>query len=325
MLSRPNGAPATPDDLRQCYRLLLGREPDGEGMAYYLDLLPTLTVDDLVRRFLNADEFRRRPLVLETIGGEENAFEVLDVEGFRLHVMAHDQDIANAIRRNRVYEPHVTSVVRERLAPGDTFVDVGANIGWFSVLAGTLLRTGGAVHSIEANVENCVLLQRSIADNGLTERVTVHPVAASDRTATLVLQRQAGTNGLVNDDAQAVAQVGAHPVQALRLDDLLADLDRVDLVKIDIEGSELRAVVGMAELLRGHHPHVLMEFSPDLLRRVSGCEPSELVDVLRSYGYQEARWLRPGEPPAPVNFDTGSLGEAMAATTSDHLDLHLLP
>jgi len=209
--------------------------------------------------------------------------------------------------------------------PHGTFVDVGANIGWFSVLAGTLLRTSGAVHSIEANVENCVLLQRSIADNGLTERVTVHPVAASDRTTTLVLQRQAGTNGLVNDDAQAVAQVGAHPVQALRLDDLLADLDRVDLVKIDIEGSELRAVVGMADLLRGHHPHVLMEFSPDLLRRVSGCEPSELVDVLRSYGYQEARWLRPGEPPAPVNFDTGSLGEAMAATTSDHLDLHLLP
>lgn len=318
------GAPATPEDIEYCYRLLLGRDPDEGGRAHLLGALPQLSVDDLVRRFLNSTEFRCRPLVMETLGGDAEPIEAVDVGEFVIEVRAHDQDIGRAITHNRTYEPHVSARLRELVQPGDTVVDVGANVGWFSLLAAALVGPHGRVHSIEANSRNCALLRRSLVRNGYESIVQIHPVAASDRFGTMTVAPQAGSNAIVDDDARFARQFDAQLVHALRIDDLLAGLDRLDVVKIDIEGGEYRALQGFAELLGKFRPHVLTEYSPALLREVSRVEPALLLQFWDSLGY-EATILLPGEVPEPVALDEATLEATRSRAGSDHVDLHLAP
>jgi FkbM family methyltransferase len=319
-----SGPEATPEDVHYCYRLLLGRPPDAEGRAHLAEVLPGLTVDDLVRRFLNSTEFRSRPLVLETIGGDGEPVEAVDVGDFVVHVRAHDQDIGGAIRRERTYEPHVSARLRSLVRPGDTVVDVGANIGWFTLLAARLTGEGGAVHAVEANARNTNLLRRSVQANGFEDVVRIHPVAASDSAGTMVLAPQAGSNGIVDDAAWYSVQFDGQLVHALALDDLLAELDRLDVVKIDIEGGELRALRGFAGLLGRFRPHVLAEYSPALLRTVSRCDPAELLAFWDDLGY-EATLLLPGADPEPTKLDAAVLDDARRRAGSDHVDLHLSP
>lgn len=323
---RPSdGAQATAADVDWCYRLLLGREPDAEGRAHLLaEVESGLTVDDLVRRFLNSTEFRSRPLVLETMGGDGEVVERVDVDGFAIHVRAHDQDIGRAIRQDRTYEPHVSERLRTLVRPGDTVVDVGANVGWFTLLAARLAGEGGTVHAVEANARNTNLLRRSVQANGFDGVVHIHPVAASDAVGTMILAPQAGSNGIVDDDAWYAAQFDGQLVHAVRLDDLLAGLDRFDVLKIDIEGGEMRALRGFAELLGRFRPQVLAEYSPALLRQVSRVEPAELLAFWDDLGY-DATVLLPGEDPAPAPLDVDALEDARRRAGSDHVDLHLSP
>lgn len=319
------GPAATPADVDWCYRLLLGREPDPEGRAHLLaEVEAGLTVDDLVRRFLNSTEFRSRPLVLETLGGDREPVEAVDVGDFTIHVRAHDQDIGRAIRTHRTYEPHVSARLRELVPEGGTVLDVGANVGWFTLLAAGLVGPGGRVHAVEANPRNTALLRRSVLANGFEGIVTIHPVAASDAPATMVLAPQAGSNGIVADDAWYATQFDAQLVHATRLDDLLGGLDRLDVVKIDIEGGELRALRGARGLLERFRPHVLAEHSPDLLRQVSRAEPEELLGLWAGLGYT-ATVLLPDAHPEPVPLEVGALEAARERAASDHVDLHLAP
>ena len=317
-------AAATVDDLDACYRLLLGRTPDEGGRAHLLGELPNLSVEDLVRRFFNSAEFRSRPLVLETMGIEGDDVEAVAVEGFDIFVRIHDQDIGRAIKANLAYEPHVSAVMRELLDEGDVVVDVGANVGWFTLLAASLVGEKGKVHAVEANAKNVALLHRSLLRNGFLERVHIHPVAASNRPDTLVLAPQAGSNGIVDEGWWFASQFDVQLVHALALDDLLDSVDRLDLVKMDIEGGEYRALQGFRGLLERFRPHVLTEYSPALLQEVSKVDPSELLKFWDSLGY-EARLLLPGEAPSAVELTPAALAEAQERAGSDHLDLHLQP
>ncbi len=319
----PAGSAATVDDLDACYRLLLGRAPDEGGRQHLLQELPKLTVEDLVRRFFNSAEFRSRPLVLETLGGEDE-IEAVQVDGFDIFVRIHDQDIGRAIKTNLVYEPHVSSVMRELVGSDDVVVDVGANVGWFTLLAASLVGEKGRVHAVEANAKNVALLHRSVRRNGFGDQVQIHPLAASDRPDTLVLAPQAGSNGIVDDRDWFASQFDVQLVHALALDDLLGTLDRLDLVKMDIEGGEYRALLGFRQLLERFRPDVLTEYSPALLQEVSKVDPSELLRFWDELGYR-ARLLLPGQAPSDVDLTPEALTAAQVRAESDHVDLHLTP
>jgi len=318
------GAAATEADLLACYRLLLGREPDAEGLAHYAAELPSLSVEDLLRRFLNSTEFRSRPVVLATIGGADETIEAVAVDGFEILVRAHDQDIGRAIVKDRVYERHVTARMREHLGPGMTVVDIGANVGWFSLLGASVVGPGGHVHAIEANRRNSALLHRNVLRNGFEDRVTVHPVALSDAPATLLLAPQAGSNGIVDSGDRFAAQFDAEPVHATRLDDLLADVGRVDVLKMDIEGGEHRALLGMSGLLRRCRPQVFTEYSPALLREVSRVDPAAYLAAWGDLGYEASLLERDGQVVA-VDLTASHLDKELEARGEDHVDLHLRP
>ncbi len=138
-----------------------------------------------------------------------------------------------------VWEPDVSRVIERNLEPGDIFVDVGANIGYDTVLASRLVGASGGVIAIEASPRAFSLLTRNVELNGLTN-VRAVKAAVSDRVGKLDLYEIYELN---IGAATTLASRGGklmESVDALPLEDILtaAEMARVRLLKIDIEGAE---------------------------------------------------------------------------------------
>ena len=139
-----------------------------------------------------------------------------------------------------IWEPQVTDVVVRNLAPGDVFVDVGANIGYDSLLAAWRVGPEGKVVAIEASPLAFALLQRNLKLNAYAKNVRAVQVAASDRPGKLnlydVLEHNMGAaTTIAGRGGVLVARVQAKPLLEI-LDPI--EIDRVRLIKIDVEGAE---------------------------------------------------------------------------------------
>jgi FkbM family methyltransferase len=258
----------TLDDVRAAYRLLLRREPDPVGLEYFTEAVGQgIGLDEFVGKFTRSLEFKK----LST-----DRMVWVDLGGYVVRVDPQDPEIGQGVISSRDYEPHVRRAVRERFRAGQTFVDIGANVGCVSFLAARIAGPQGRVVSIEPSSMNLRRLHAGILLNGLTN-VRVLPFAASDRRATFSLSG-GDTNTHVVEAATTDEQ--ADYAQSIVLDEELAHLDRIDFVKIDIEGHEPFALKGFSALLRKHSPILLTEFNPHCLREVQSMDPKDYLDQI---------------------------------------------
>lgn len=147
------------------------------------------------------------------------------------------------------YEPSLRRLVHEVLRPGDAVVDVGAHIGWFTLLAAASVGPTGAVRSFEPFPSSFALLERNVRDDGLAQ-VQVQQVAVGAEAGSLRLGPQAGSDsGSVS--AAAGAGEGGLEVPVATLDDLLAEgtthagiAAPLRLLKLDVEGYEPEVLAG---------------------------------------------------------------------------------
>jgi FkbM family methyltransferase len=274
---------ATVDDLYYCYRLLLQREPDEGGWNDWHKLITnhTVSIQMLVDGFLYSQEFRNL---------QEEAFRpvLVDLERWKMYVRRNDFFIGAVIAREKSYEPYVTAEIDRLLKPGDIFVDIGANIGYFTLLAAAVVGEEGHVYAFEPNPDNCELLERSIIENGFAN-ISLFPNAVAEAEQSFNLD-VGGTNSngrIIDFSPQAVP--GQYPpllVEAVVLDKVLADVERINLIKIDIEGAEPRAWQGMRQLIARHRPTLVLEFSPDLIRVTSHVTGESFLDDILDHNYQ---------------------------------------
>jgi len=269
---------ATAADVYYCYRLFLQRRPDAGGWTEWTKLIRRngLSVQALAEAFLYSEEFR-------TTQEDRWRPRLIELDEFKMYVRPNDFYIGAAIAREHAYEPHVTAEIRRCLLPGGVFVDLGANLGYFTLLAAARVGARGRVIAFEPNPRNCDLLRHSIDANGFAH-VELHPCAVAEQERRLMLDTQGTTStGLVVDPVPG----GGKPlVQAVALDDTLRDVGRVDLIKMDIEGGEPRALRGMPNLLRTHRPIIVTEFCPVLLQATSQVAPRAFLDELRAFEYE---------------------------------------
>jgi FkbM family methyltransferase len=189
------------------------------------------------------------------------------------------------------YEPQETALLLLLLRPGMTFVDVGANWGYFSLTAAQIVGATGRVISVEADPRACRTLRANFARNAL-ECAVVLEMAASDRMGTLQLQEyepdasDSGSYG-VTTTTTIVEGGRTFNVAARTLDEALdeAGVDRVDLLKMDIEGAEARALAGLRRRLSERRiDRILLEVHPQHLRDQDSS--AELVaGELRAQGF----------------------------------------
>jgi FkbM family methyltransferase len=182
------------------------------------------------------------------------------------------------------YEPATGAVIAELLKPGQTFVDVGANAGYFALLASRTVGESGRVYAFEPipSVRDDLMVNAEL--NGMTN-IEIRGEALADRAGQAQFfvgpEDHKGTSSL---RALPVASQTV-TVQTARLDDLVSTGRRVDMVKIDVEGAEYLALLGMEACLRRHRPDLVVEVTDSYLR-VLGHSAGELCAYLATFGYQ---------------------------------------
>lgn len=190
------------------------------------------------------------------------------------------------------WEPQLTHFLSRRLSPGDTFVDVGANVGYFSLLAAKLVGPDGRVVAVEASPAIHRQLVANLERNSLAARVRAVNVAAGDRSATVPVFHgpawHEGLSGLFpNVEGELNVELGFEAeVPALPLAELLREqeLATARVVKIDVEGAEAMVVDGLGSLLgRGREDlEVVVEIGP---ARLAG-QDRTVDDILATFSAQ---------------------------------------
>lgn len=177
--------------------------------------------------------------------------------GFRVRLNRRDTGLSVELASEGTHEPILTGILQRLVAEGATVVDVGANLGYFALLAARAAGQSGKVIALEPSPTSFELLLANVQLNNATN-VSVRPEAAGDQAgnAELFLFRQANWNSLVDLDETSVDSV---VVQVLALDDLLADEQNVDVVRMDVEGYEGRVLAGMRRILRVKRPFLVAE------------------------------------------------------------------
>jgi FkbM family methyltransferase len=217
-----------------------------------------------------------------------------DLGGYRFRCDLRDVLMREVCLTGR-YEPQETILLQELLRPGMTFVDVGANWGYFTLTGAHLVGAGGRVVSVEADPRACRTVDVNVAKNGLSW-VTSLGVAASDAEGIVSLSSYEMTsNGSSNfgvSNSDALSQAGERfDVPARPLDTVLdeARIAHVDLLKMDIEGAEFRALQGLRRRLSARTiERIILELHPDHLVR-QGSSSTMVVQLLRACGYEPWR------------------------------------
>ena len=313
---------ATPEDVRYAYRLLLGREPDEGGKANFEQLIAHLnmTPDALADVIMQSAEYRSRK--------ERDAqLQRNELDGYSIFSRKGDALIGSHLSEGIAYEPYVMDHFDAALAQAQVVLDVGANIGIFTLRAAHRLAGRGRVIAVEPLPQNQQALYASIRYNGFTN-VAVFPFAASDAPGLVAMScDEDSSNGIVRagDDGSALTIVPAH-----RLDAVLASLERLDLVKIDIEGHEPVAWQGLIGLLQRFRPVVFLEFSPVAIRGNGHTTPEQFAAQLIEYS-PRIRVLHRDREPVDCRSAGAIMAEWEAANHSlglageMHVDLLLAP
>lgn len=209
--------------------------------------------------------------------------------------ICHLQDaLAREVCYTGCYAPLETLLVKNLLQPGMVFVDVGANWGYFTLLGAARVGESGRVLSLEPHPRLFALLQANLDHNGW-KNVTPLPLAAAAEKGTVALagfDEHAGNWGLSAVVPGPAPAMDSFHVPAAPIDPLLNEhgMDRVDLIKIDIEGSEEAALQGMTRGLAQHRYRcLLVELHPTILSK-RGRDLEEVLAPLARHGYR-GWWL----------------------------------
>jgi len=307
---------ATESDILSCFRLLLGRRPRKEEWpGHVLHVGEDLT--HLVASYLNSEEFQNRHL----ISSQLDQWQLVELPPFKICVPTEDTFIGKEIIRAHDYEPHVGKVFREYLQPGMTVLDIGANVGYFSLMAASLVGPSGIVYSWEPSPANARALFASQLANGF-KNIEIIQAAAADRTALLRYYRASSNGNVAEVTAESPEDVlSAETVPALRIDDVIPENVRIDFVKIDVEGYEFKAVSGALSTLQRSRPIVVSEFAPASLQHYSGVSGRDYLEFFASQGYDMFVIADSGT----IAADIARVLSLFEASGSDHIDVLLRP
>jgi len=212
--------------------------------------------------------------------GKENRFglkfkfKIEDVVGRRIFKLGkYERDISDFVANNIEFKD------------GDIALDIGANIGWYSILLNTLMPESGQIYAFEPDPLNFSLLSENIL---LNKAGNIHAVnkAISDKKESkklyLYSNRNLGRHSLLESE-----QGDGVDVEAVQLDQYLleshVDLSRVKFAKVDIEGYEFYALSGATKVL-DYIECLVCEFVPDRMRQ-GGVDPQDLINLLENKGF----------------------------------------
>jgi len=207
------------------------------------------------------------------------------IHGLKYFIDPDDLIIAPQMVIYRQWEADISELFRKLCRPDSTVVDIGANFGYFSVLAADLIGAGGSgqVISFEPNPALCKLLRRNREINWSIAPVTLHEIALGEREDNLVLHvpKDHGANGSLS--APLDMECDQFPVTVKPLDAVLPPGLQVDLMKIDVEGHEATVLRGAREVIeRSPNLHLILEWSQKQMK-AAGIAPADVLSLIEGF------------------------------------------
>lgn len=187
-------------------------------------------------------------------------------------------------------EPAVQAAVRDNLAPGGVFIDVGANVGFFSLIAARTVGPAGRVFSLDPVPANAAAIRRNASLNSLDNLTVIEAaVCAEDAQSELTVTRHPG-GAVLAGLAAPPDPVERIKVRTVSIDGLVrsGETPPPTLVKIDVEGAELDVLRGMESTARTHRPRVICELD-DADPAALDSKIAGVTDTLRGWGYAVRR------------------------------------
>ena len=207
------------------------------------------------------------------------------VNGHRM-VLAEDGQYPPFAMATDKYEVGTTRLLENVIKPGMVVVDIGAHVGYFTLLAARQVGTEGRVYSFEPEPTNFRLLQENIKANGY-QNVLATQKAVSDAAGSAQLVLSSRDNGTHSLFGHSTSEENIVSVKVTSLDEFLTGegWPKVDFIKMDVEGAEMKAFEGMKRVLKGF-PEVklVMEFNPALLRNAS-VDPADFLNKPSEFGF----------------------------------------
>jgi FkbM family methyltransferase len=244
-----------------------------------------VTVLDILQRALEHLPVRGKGRLAEQIlrHAKTETLKCSPLHGLEIH-LRRSQRIERLMWAG-AYERRLVALLKKIVKPSMTVLDVGANIGYIAAIAARLAGQEGHVHAFDPNPDCYARLKLNLS---AFPQGHAHPLAISDYVGTLPLYLseipgEQGWGSLL-EDAATVRQT--LDVTVATLDDFVAKvgIQRVHLIKIDIEGNEMHALRGARKLIGRDHPAIIAELNATCLAR-DGAKPSDVIEFLTISGY----------------------------------------
>jgi FkbM family methyltransferase len=244
--------------------------------------------EEAVEALAKIPEIRARMLDSEFVRPAHDCIVMTETpEGLRYFFSMRDTFVGIPIAVG-VFEQDVDRALARIIRPGMNCIDVGANLGYYSIrMAAVAGPGGGRVYSFEPDVFACDLLRRNCRENHFEGIVSIFQIACGDNDGEAVLHRDsaAGNYGGMFVRRSVDPEAGQR-VPLRRIDDLIPAGTAIQLVKMDVEGFEPFALRGMQRIVNESKPAILVEFNPPALRFDGEDAPDRLLEWFRSRSYE---------------------------------------
>ncbi len=191
------------------------------------------------------------------------------IQGNKMYLDLQNPGISKVVALHGVREPGHTQLLKEEVKEGMIVIDLGANIGYYTLLAASLVKNKGKVYAFEPDPRNFYLLNKNIKINRYSNIVETYPIAISDTTGKAIfhLSNKTNLNTMLDPDkypSTFPAIKNKIEIKTMSIDDFMYDKGDVNFIRMDIEGFEVEAFNGMMTTLNKSRPpcKILFEVHP---------------------------------------------------------------
>jgi FkbM family methyltransferase len=208
---------------------------------------------------------------------KNNNIKIAEYDWFKIYTITNDcmgRDILNGV----CWESHIVSFLNQNLGEDSIFIDVGSNYGWHSIIASNICKE---VHSFEPQNLMYKIQKMSLLENNI-ENVIIYDIALGEKNKKSQMSRIDYQKEGVNIGDLSIGN-GGEDIEVITLDSM--NMEKIDIIKIDVQGYEKFVLEGAIESIKKHKPIMIVEFEEFQLKKF-GYGSTELFDFIRSMDYE---------------------------------------
>lgn len=206
------------------------------------------------------------------------------IDGNKFYIDKQDTTVSQELVQSKKWEEYETEIFKKNIKLGDVVIDIGAHIGYYTLIAAKLVGGTGKVYSFEPDQKNFQLLKKNIEVNGYRNVVLINK-AVSNRSGMdyLYLNKKNTGDHRIFDSGEKRKSI---PIETVTLDDFFRkNKIKLDLIKMDIQGSEAFAFQGAKEIISNNlHIKIITEFYPKALQQ-SSISANEYLKMLEKNNF----------------------------------------